>query len=54
MEIWAVKNKFPLDFANIYVRRKCKRTAKLLMFRSNFRKKGVCYKSATLYWDKFW
>ena len=31
------------------------KTAKLLMLRSDFRKKGVCSKSATkmLYWNKF-
>ena len=32
-DIWAVKNIFPLDFVK-YVIQKCKRTAKLLMFKA--------------------
>ena len=41
---------------NILVIQKCKRTAKLSMFRLDFWKKGVCSKFATktLYWDRFW
>ena len=41
---------------NIYVIQKCKRTAKLLMFRLDLRKMGVCSKSVTkmLYQNNIW
>ena len=41
---------------NIYVIKKCKRTAKLLMFRLDLRKMGVCSKSVTetLYQNNMW
>ena len=43
---------FPLDFTKYF---KWKRTAKLLMLRSDFKKKEVCSKSftKTLNWNKF-
>ena len=43
-----------LHFAKYLRFSKVQRTAKLLMFRSDFRKKRVCYESAikTLYWNK--
>ena len=41
---------------NIYVIQKCKRTPKLLMFRLDLRKMGVCSKSVTktLYQNNIW